>query len=210
MTSQDVHVALQKRFEGWPYIKEFRAGTGLGAGSERYLDAFTMQPFPSLPMTSIAIEIKVTRGDFTKEKRRPMKRDAALRISNQFYFAAPKGLLVEDEIPIEAGLIEVSEEGVAEITTDAPYRDALPTWPFVASLARKIYELQAQLQGQTPMKAMEKIGLYETALRKWKLAKSSGGLAQTSDPEPTPEEYHITDNSLKFMAKGIMEKVLGR
>src|ERR1035441_10029202 len=76
MTANDIHIALQKMppiCSGWPFLKEFRAGTGLGAGSERYLDAWTCQPYPSLPMTRWAIEIKVTRGDFTKEKRRPIR-----------------------------------------------------------------------------------------------------------------------------------------
>src|ERR1035441_1787231 len=96
----DIHAALQKMpgIFGNPYLKEFRAGTGLGAGSERYLDAWTIQPYPSLPLVRTAIEIKVTRGDFTKEKRRPMKRDAAMRIANEFYFAAPKGLLTESDL----------------------------------------------------------------------------------------------------------------
>ena len=212
MTANDIHIALQKMppiCSGWPFLKEFRAGTGLGAGSERYLDAWTCQPYPSLPMTRWAIEIKVTRGDFTKEKRRPIKRDAALRISNQFYFAAPKGLLKEDELPEEAGLIEVNDAGDAEVVCEAPYRDNLPTWPFVASLARRVYELEQQVKGKTPMDAMEKIGRYKAALIQWKLDEDSGALGRSGKPEPTAREYHCDGAALKLMADGIREKVLG-
>ena len=212
MIAADIHAALQKMpgIFGNPYLKEFRAGTGLGAGSERYLDAWTIQPYPSLPMVRTAIEIKVTRGDFTKEKRRPMKRDAAMRIANEFYFAAPKGLLTESDLPEDAGLIEVNDAGEASITVSAPWRDNLPTWPFVASLARRVYELEQQVKGKTPMDAMEKIGRYKAALIQWKLDEDSGASGRSGKPEPTPAEYHCDSNALKFMAQGIREKVMGK
>lgn len=139
MTSQEIHVALKKMFlGGFVYIQEFRAGTGYSDASNRYLDAWVMQIYPSKPMTALAIEIKVSRADFCAEIKRPLKRDSALRISNQFYFAAPVGIIRDCELPEECGLIEVDLVGTARIICDAPHREFIPNLPFVASLARRV------------------------------------------------------------------------
>lgn len=151
MTSDDIHSALRVLFNvgghETVYFKEFRAGTGYAPGSERYLDAWVMDTFPSSGMTKTAIEIKVSRSDFLREKKSPMKRDSALRISNHFYFCAPAGLLTVRDLPDECGLIEVVESFDGDLTkpiftarfaVDAPFRECPgASWLFVASLARR-------------------------------------------------------------------------
>jgi hypothetical protein len=91
-------------------------------------------------MVRTGIEIKVSRSDFMREMKKPIKRDAALRLCNQYYFAAPKGLLVEADLPDESGLIEIDPlTGKAAVTAEAPFRETgVATWAFVASLARRI------------------------------------------------------------------------
>lgn len=156
MTATDIHRALMASlFESpmWVYIREFRAGTGWAESANRYLDAWAIQSWPSTGMGVVAIEIKVSRSDWQRELGKPRKRDAALRISNRFYFAAPAGLIHENEVPEECGLIEVlGSMGDAQIKIEAPWRDNLPTWPFVASLARLVQAKQAALTevGQLP------------------------------------------------------------
>jgi len=141
MTSKEIHTALRALFanrgDNSVYLEEFRAGTGYAPGSERYLDAWVMGTYPSSGLIRTAIEIKVSRSDFNREMRKSIKRDSALRISNEYYFAAPAGLIKEDDLPEEAGLIEV-EDGVARIVVKAPYREGeRASWIFVASLARR-------------------------------------------------------------------------
>jgi hypothetical protein len=148
MNAADIHAAIMRdifRPGAWVYLREFRAGTGWGANANRYLDAWAIQPWPSSGMGIVGIEIKTSRPDWMRELKGPMKRDPALRISNQFYFAAPHCMLVESEIPTECGLIEVWADGTAHITAEAPWRECLPTWPFVASLARRVAELTAHV-----------------------------------------------------------------
>jgi hypothetical protein len=139
ITSGDIHEALKKSFatSGWVYIKELRAGTGYSSEADRYIDAWLMQTFPSSPMRILAVEIKVERSDFRKEVKHTIKRDSALRISNEFYFAAPSGLIHKDEVPAECGLIEVSDS-CAKIVINAPFREVQITLPFLASLARRV------------------------------------------------------------------------
>jgi hypothetical protein len=142
MTSADIHKALRAYYDskcdGSIYLAEFRAGTGYEPGSQRYLDAWVIGTFPSSGLVKTAIEIKVSRSDFTREIRKPIKRDSALRISNLFYFAAPKGLISPTELPTEVGLLEVDDSGAVTVAEQAPYRECdRASWVFVASLARR-------------------------------------------------------------------------
>lgn len=133
--------ALQKRHQwnggnGWLFLTELRIGTGFGRDAEQRLDAWAMAMWPSRGHERVAYEIKVSRSDFLAELKNPAKRKRALLLSNLFYFAAPKGLIRADELPPEAGLMEV-EDGTAWSTVPAPWRDTPPAnWRFVAAIAR--------------------------------------------------------------------------
>jgi hypothetical protein len=143
MDSKLIHKALREMYaavgDGSSYVEEFRAGTGYAPGSERYLDAWVIGCYPSSGLVKTAIEVKISRSDFGREIKNPTKRDSALRISNLFYFATPKGLIAEKELPDDCGLIEVDAlTGKASITVEAPFREiGVPSWVFVASLARR-------------------------------------------------------------------------
>lgn len=87
---------------------------------------------------------------FFPELRR--KRRHALRLSNEFYFAAPRGPIKPEELPADAGLIEVTpvemhlplagmrrdDNATSRTTVAAPWRDTIPpTWRFLAAVARR-------------------------------------------------------------------------
>ncbi len=147
---------LRARHRSELFFAELRAGAGYGGVAERRIDAWALHPHPSRSNCRTAYEVKVSRGDFLKELKDPKKRKAALLFSNEFYFAAPKGLITPGEIPAEAGLIEIIDNPRTKIvvTNDdcvikgapphiwniavrAPWRDTPPpSWRFVASLIR--------------------------------------------------------------------------
>ena len=95
-----------------------------------------MNCWPSQDFRSIAFEVKLTKGDFKNEMDDPGKRAAAMRLSNQFYFVAPRGILAPMEIPEDCGLIVV-QDGKLRQLKEAPRRDRgdLPM-EFVASILR--------------------------------------------------------------------------
>lgn len=114
-------------------------GTGYSDGADQRLDAWIMDLYPSHQLERIAIEIKVSRGDFFNELKKPKKRLKALRYSNKFYFAAPEGLIKPTELPPEAGLLEVKEGGSVWEIWPAPYRETFPpTWQFMAAVMRRL------------------------------------------------------------------------
>jgi hypothetical protein len=142
----DIHRALETLWPTksgeWAILKEMRVATGYASGATQFIDAWVINCWPSKNLHRIAVEIKVSRADFNHELDRPLKRAAAYRLSNEFYFAVPAGLVTPAEIPHDCGLIEVGPDGVAKITLEAPYHDGEPpSWLFVASLARRISKL---------------------------------------------------------------------
>lgn len=82
-----------------------------------------MHLWPSSGFTRYAYEVKVSRSDFLREKKNPLKTRAAYLMSNYFSFVAPMGMIKPEEIPVEAGLIEVDAEERLHDTVPAPYRD---------------------------------------------------------------------------------------
>ena len=110
ITAEDVISALRLRhpFQEWAFFTEFNVMTGYSNG---LIDAMAINLWRSSKFLRIAYEVKVSRGDFLLELRKPLKRRSALKWSNQFYFVVPKGLVKNGELPEEAGLIEVVSNG---------------------------------------------------------------------------------------------------
>jgi len=129
----------------WAFFDELRVGCGYGKDSEQRFDAWAIHYYPSKRNVTRCYEIKVSRGDFLNEMKKPIKRRAGLRLANEFYFVTPKDLLKIEEIPPECGLMEVGEEGQIETTIRAPHRDVMPpTWLFLSSICRRHDKLRLQ------------------------------------------------------------------
>lgn len=130
------------------FVEELRGGSGYGGDSERRMDAWAMHHHPSKGNKRIAYEVKVSRGDFLKDIKDPLKHRPALRFSNEFFFVAPEGMIKAKELPLFAGLLEVKQikdgphEGkdyIARPTVSAPWRETVPpNWRFVVSLVRSV------------------------------------------------------------------------
>src|SRR3954468_13890300 len=117
-TAQDVIRALRSRhpdlYGEWITYTEF----------ER-IDFFAMAAWPSKKHVRVGYEIKVSRGDFLNELRRPYKRMNAVGLCHEFYFATPVGLVREEEIPADCGLVEVHDTGT-RVVRKAPRGEARP------------------------------------------------------------------------------------
>ena len=134
----------------WCFIANLRMGTGFRAWSmglnlanvEQSIDAWVMALWPSMKFEKTAYEVKVSRNDFFRELGHPQKRQAALSVSNRFYFAVPASLVSIAEIPTEAGLVYITAQG-CHIAKLAPRREGPePSWSFIASVARRLQKVQ--------------------------------------------------------------------
>jgi len=158
MKARDIVLALEKRHGAdklgttgreWAFFAELRAGTGYSTydyalkkrkpfNPEQRFDAWAINLYPSKKHERVVYEIKVSRNDFLHEIKHPEKREQALQLSNYFYFATPKGLVDEAEIPPECGLIEVDTELKTRVIKKAPFRETeCLSWQFLCAIARR-------------------------------------------------------------------------
>jgi hypothetical protein len=107
-----------------------------GFDISRFIDVYVQFLYRMNSYRRIAYEVKISRGDFLSELRNPEKRVFALRVSEQYYFAAPTGLILPREVPEEAGLVEITD-GRLRVKKEAPLRRIDPApWDFVAALVK--------------------------------------------------------------------------
>ena len=57
---------------------------------------------------SIVVECKISRADFLADASKPWRKDSAIALGCERYYAAPKAMLRAEEIPEGWGLLEVS------------------------------------------------------------------------------------------------------
>ena len=132
VTANDVLAALESYYAqmGFVLVPE----VSIAYQGERRADALVLGRGNE---TAIAIEVKVSRGDFKHELGDDEKRQRALDISSQYYFAAPQGMISKDELPPEAGLLEMDKRGKIHPTVPAPHRrPGTPDWRLCAAIAR--------------------------------------------------------------------------
>lgn len=148
ITADDIKKALFEHFRGdeWAAFDELRFGTGWI--SERTIDFWAMNVWPSKKFQTIAIEIKTSRSDFSREKSNLLKTMPALSLCEKFYFAAPKGVLTSEDMPEWAGLWEYDPEtksmGDRPNWTKANGIGQLfvPSMAFIASILRRQSRLE--------------------------------------------------------------------
>jgi len=143
----DIESAITARHTNWKgklvgiLFFELATSVGHSMGEPNRMDAFHMEDMPSKGFHRTAYEIKISRSDFLREIKNPEKRKAALRVSNQFYFVAPEGLIKPEEIPMECGLLELYGERLIT-TVNAPVRDGMPSsWMFFSAIGRRVMKM---------------------------------------------------------------------
>lgn len=121
----------------WAAFEEFMARTGFDASR---IDFLAMNCWPSKQFWIVAYEIKVSRGDFAAELKKPEKRAPAEAVANECFFVAPAGLLKIDEIPEGWGLVEKTKGGLRKVKHATQRKDRNLPIDFVASLARRVQD----------------------------------------------------------------------
>lgn len=151
-TTRNVLDALRDRHPPgrYAFFEELRCGTGFRSyrrtdDREQRIDAYVLCMWESDQHRALAYEVKVSRSDFLRELKKPAKRAAAVSRSHQYFFAAPEGMIRPDELPTEAGLVEVRLDGdhwAARTKVDAPRRETLaPMTPeFMMMIVRRAFE----------------------------------------------------------------------
>ncbi len=104
----------------------------------RRIDAYALHTWPSKKLLRRAYEVKASRTDLLRELKDPKKRQAAMALSNQFYFVvADEVKFLTAELPDDVGLIRWSPTGGLRTVKEPPFRTVPdPPIAFMVSLAR--------------------------------------------------------------------------
>lgn len=119
LSASQVLAALEESFDSkWVTFSEVKDGpTG---GGLRQMDFVAIKKTWS-PITIAAVEIKVSRSDYTADEKWPHY----MALCNQFYWACPAGLISRTEIDDNCGLIWI-RNGKARVMKRAAYRQKDP------------------------------------------------------------------------------------
>lgn len=135
----------------WLFLNEVRTRSGWSTtygkdlDSERYIDAFAINTFPSSKFKRVAYEYKVNRSDWLSELDDPVKKAQAYFLSNAFYFVMPEAIFDKKDLICNGRLKGIDGCGVLLLMADGTLRKAQPATPrqafpmpeaFIASLLR--------------------------------------------------------------------------
>lgn len=175
MNTAEVMLAVQTRYSGkaWAFLPQVRRGRGFGA--QAIADAIAMSLWPSRGLEIHGFEIKVSRGDWLRELRKPAKADMIFRLCDRWWLAVGDASIVRDgELPPTWGLLTPVGKSLV------PYVQApklTPTDPldrdFVASILK-----QASAFIAPTIKASSENGEYQ---RGFAAGRDSLGAAVTRD-----------------------------
>ena len=131
-------------------FREFPLSAGArGKGTPR-IDALVVHLTNTYTFHRTAYEVKVNRRDFELELANPAKRERAQQIADQFYFAAPHGLIDPRELPDDCGLLCFWPGGGAPLVQKSgkvrPAPD--PDWPLIMDFVRRAFQLGQEDTGR--------------------------------------------------------------
>lgn len=159
------------------------------SGSRR-IDFWTMEPIPSKGFRASAYEIKISRGDFLRDRNG--KQDGALLWSDRFWYVTPPGLLTKIDLPPWAGLQEWDGVRFNVIRKAPPRQRADPTWEFVASLIRNCGDVRR-----------------DTDLLKSQIAFYESAMAQRKKMDRMRESFQVDRWKRRAMSAAPAVSILG-
>ena len=132
MTATFIKKALEYRHAKDFFLCEVKTGPSWYAEMGK-MDAWAMAKSWANPRV-VAYEIKVSRTDFLNDNKW-MK---YLSCCNEFYFACPKNLIKQSDVPKNAGLIYISDKGHARTVIKAKYHEEIDNAVFQYILMNRV------------------------------------------------------------------------
>lgn len=139
MSASNIRRSMERKFcqPEWALFHEVAEATGM---AQRRIDAVAMNLWESRGLSIHAFEIKISRADWLRELRNPLKAEGIIRNCDHFWVVAPAGIVGPGELPPTWGHYSVDGRGL-NCATKAPklpneHIDAVR--PFLASLLRRV------------------------------------------------------------------------
>lgn len=169
ITAKDVVELLAAKHSDDVFVPECKMGaTHTQHGDSGRLDAWAMKKSWARPC-AFGYEVKISRADFLQDE----KWTGYLPYCNEFYFVCPTGLILPDELPLEAGLLYVAKTATRLFTKKkAPRRQVeIPDTIFRYILHSRVKVVQKY---QSVESRSNRIELYRQLAKEAKEAKDIG------------------------------------
>lgn len=139
VTSDDLFRALAVRYPARRYATMREVGNGTGSNVRRHVDLVAMGIWPSQGLHLEAIEVKVSRDDWLRELRQPLKQEQSVfRWMDFWWVAAPVGVVELEELPSAWGLLELRGGGLVIAKAAPKLEPEPPSRDFLAALLRRM------------------------------------------------------------------------
>jgi hypothetical protein len=147
MTSDELFDALRGAYpaaHGWMLLPQVRDATGAGSG--RTCDGLAMNAWPSRGLEVHGFELKVHRGDWLRELKKPAKAESIFGYCDRWWIVVPEEPASRDrvvvkpaELPSSWGLFVVDSHGKAGQAVQAPKLKPKPLdRAFLAAVLRRL------------------------------------------------------------------------
>lgn len=144
------------------FLEHVRNGAAFNAN--RTLDAVAIALWPSRGLTIDGFEVKVSRSDWQRELAQPEKAEDACKLVDRFSIVAPRGVVLDGELPATWGLLEVV--GKRLVTTKAApplrppdlVRSSTISRDFLVGILRSIPAAVPRVTAEGELRAAERKG----------------------------------------------------
>ncbi len=130
----------------------------------RTFDAVAIALWPSRGLTIDGFEVKVSRSDWQRELAQPEKAEDACRLVDRFSIVAPRGVVLDGELPATWGLLEVVGKRLVTAKTAPALRPLVPARlstigrDFLVGILRSIPAAVPRLNAEGELKKAEHKG----------------------------------------------------
>ncbi len=111
MTTDELYALLAKRYAYPEYALLPQVRNAAGFGASRTADAIAFSLWPSRGLTITAYELKISRGDWLRERKDPAKAEETAKYCHEIFVVTPYGLIEPKELPPTWGLLAANKAG---------------------------------------------------------------------------------------------------
>lgn len=143
-TTAALQNALMKAFPLPEYATFFEVGDATGGRHSRWADAVSMSCWPSRGLRIYGFEVKASRSDWLREKKKPQKSGAVQRYCHHWVLVTAPDVVHDGELPPTWGHM-VLASGRLRTEVAPPLLEPTPLEaPFVAAMLRRCGQVSAE------------------------------------------------------------------
>lgn len=133
----DIKDALRDRYCSPEWATFLEVANGTGGHQRRYADAVSMNMYPSRGLEIHGFEIKISRSDWLRELKSPVKAESVFQYCDRWWLVAAENVLKDGELPVTWGHLEFKNGKLRQVTAAPKLAPVAIDRSFMAALMRR-------------------------------------------------------------------------